>query len=98
MVKNNFVAVDFETAQTPWRKNIFICQIGIVVVENGVITEMISRLVQPPGNKYEKGCVDVHGITPKITKLEPTFDELRKNIEKFFIGTTLVAHNAYDFE
>lgn len=98
MLKNNFVAVDFETAQSVWKKQIFICQVGIVVVENGEIVERISRLVKPPNNKYEKACVDVHRITPQITKHEPTFDVVWQDIEKYFINTMLIAHNAYDFD
>lgn len=98
MIKNNFVAIDFETAQSPWRDLIFICQIGIVVVEDGVITEKISQLVQPPNNRYERSCIEIHGITPRMTKDAPTFDELWPNIEKYFINTTLIAHNAYIFD
>lgn len=98
MVKNNFVAVDFETAQSAWKKQTFICQVGIVVVQNGEIVERVSRLVKPPGNKYEKACSDVHGIIPKTTKHEPSFDVVWADIEKYFVNTILVAHNAYDFD
>ncbi len=98
MIKNNFVAVDFETAQPPNRFPIFICQVGIIVVENGEIVERISLLVQPPNNKYVKSCSDIHGITAKTTKDSDTFDVVWKSIEKYFINTTLIAHNAYDFD
>ena len=97
-MKNNFVAIDFETAQSPWKSQINICQIGIVVVENGEIIERISRFVKPPGNKYDKGAFAIHGITPQMTKNEPTFDIVWRDIEKYFINTVLVAHNAYAFD
>lgn len=65
MKNANFIAVDFETA-TPQRAA---CQIGIVVVKEGVITEKVSHLIQPPNNKYSKNCINVHGITPEMTTI-----------------------------
>ncbi|MEI8087406.1 MAG: hypothetical protein WCG93_14445 [Paludibacter sp.] len=48
-MKNTFTAIDFETAQGyRWS----ICQVGLVRVENGLITSEISFLVQPPNNYY----------------------------------------------
>ena len=41
---DSFIAVDFETATY----NRMACQVGIVVVRNGVITERISNFIQPP--------------------------------------------------
>ena len=43
----SFTAIDFETAQGyRWS----ICQVGLVHVENGIITKEINILVQPPNN------------------------------------------------
>ncbi len=43
-MNNSFTAIDFETAQG---KRWSICQVGLMRVENGVITEQLSLLVQP---------------------------------------------------
>lgn len=98
MIKNNFIAVDFETAQPPWKSFIPICQIGIVVVENGEITEKISYLVKPPNNKYDITTVSIHKISPEMTADKPTFDLVWKQIEKHFLNTVIIAHNAYSFD
>ncbi len=45
----SFTAIDFETAHTQkWS----ICQVGLVRVESGIVSEKISLLVQPPNNFY----------------------------------------------
>lgn len=86
----NFIAVDFETA-TPQRAA---CQIGIVVVKEGKIVDKVSRLIQPPKNKYSDRCIKVHGITPDMTANLPTFDILWNEIKDYFERNFIVAHNA----
>lgn len=86
----NFVAVDFETA-TPDK---MACQIGIVVVKNGRITEKYSRLIQPPKNEYSWHTIKVHHITPEDTGVCDTFDVVWNDISKYFQANTIVAHNA----
>lgn len=91
-----FTAIDFETAQGyRWS----ICQVGLVRVEKGIITEEIEFLVQPPGNYYWDKFIDIHGITPEDTANEPTFDKLWHRIEPYITGQAVVAHNglAFDF-
>lgn len=90
MKNNTFNAVDFETATN----NRMACQVGIVVVENGVITNRISRYIQPPGNIYDDTTINVHHITPDMTKNSPTFDKVWEEIQQYFVGTTIIAHNA----
>ena len=46
---NSFTAIDFETANG---YGYAICQIGLVRIENGIIVNEISILVQPPDNFY----------------------------------------------
>lgn len=46
-MENTFTAIDFETAHGyGWG----ICQVGLVRLENGAITDEIDLLVQPPDN------------------------------------------------
>jgi DNA polymerase-3 subunit epsilon len=87
----NFVAIDVETAQG---KRWSICQIGLAIVENGEITQTISRLVQPPQNEYSEWNIRVHGITPEMTCDAPVFSEVWNEIHPLVHGKRLVAHNA----
>lgn len=87
----NFVAIDVETAQG---KRWSICQIGLAIVENGEITQTISRLVQPPQNEYSEWNVRVHGITPEMTCDAPVFSEVWDEIHPLVHCKRLVAHNA----
>ena len=89
----NFIAIDFETA-TPKRMP---CQIGLVVVKEGVIVKKINELIQPPQNKYSVSCTKVHGITPEHTLNSPTFDILWDKIKSYFDKNFIVAHNI-DFD
>lgn len=85
----NFVAIDFETA-TPTAA----CQIGIAVVRKGEIVEEVCRYIQPPDNKYKKKNIEIHHITPDMTKDAPTFAELWPEIRKYFHCQLIVCHNA----
>lgn len=90
MKNTSFVAIDFETATN----NRMACQIGIVVVDNGQVIERVSKLIQPPYNRYDAGTIAVHHITPDKTENSPTFDVVWNEIQHYFINTKLVAHNA----
>ena len=92
----NFTAIDFETAQGHrWS----ICQVGLVKVENGIITDELNLLVQPPNNYYWDRFIDIHGITPSKTANAPTFDKIWHKVEQYIKDQTVVAHNglAFDF-
>ena len=90
-----FTAIDFETAQGyRWS----ICQVGLVRVENGIITKEINLLVQPPGNYYWERFTDIHGITPKDTLQSPTFDKIWHQVEPYIKNQLVVAHNGFSFD
>lgn len=90
MTDKSFIAVDFETATS----SKMICQIGITIVKNGIIEDTISRLVQPPHNKYDRATIAIHHITPEKTASEQTFDKVWDEIGHYFVGVPIVAHNA----
>ena len=91
----SFVALDFETAQGyRWS----ICQVGLVRVKNGIITDEINFLIQPPKNYYWQQFIDIHGITPTMTKDALTFDKIWHKIEPFIKGQAVVAHNGLSFD
>lgn len=85
-----FTAVDFETATAQYSS---ICQIGLVRIENGIITETVNQLIKPPKNIYSYQNINIHGIQSKDTSSAPTFDEYWDSIKHFFIHQHVVAHN-----
>lgn len=90
----NFTAIDFETATGHPHSA---CAVGIVTVEDGLITEEYHTLIQPPDNEYWYRNVMVHGIKPVQTLNLPTFDDLFPQIRQRLYGRRLVAHNeAFD--
>lgn len=94
-MKGNFTAIDFETAQG---KRWSICQVGLVRVENLVITAQLSILIQPPGNYYWDNFIDIHGITPEQTANAPTFDNVWPHLEPYIKNHDVVAHNGFGFD
>lgn len=90
-----FTAIDFETAHG---KRWSICQVGLVRVENGIIKDQLSFLVQPPNNYYWDNFIDIHGITPEDTANAPTFNVIWKQIESFIKNQNVVAHNGFAFD
>ena len=90
----NFAAIDFETATGHPESA---CAVGIVTVQNGIITDEYYTLIQPPQNEYWYRNIMVHGIKPIETWDKPLFDDLFPEIQKRLFGQTIVAHNeAFD--
>lgn len=87
---NSFIAVDFETATF----NKMACQIGVTIVENGIIKGTAVDYIQPPENRYEMGCIKVHHIQPEQTLDAPTFDIIWYKYKELFENFPIVAHNA----
>lgn len=87
---NSFIAVDFETATF----DKMACQIGVTIVENGIIKGTAVDYIQPPQNRYEMGCIKVHHISPEQTLNAPTFDDIWQNYKELFENYPIVAHNA----
>lgn len=91
----SFTAIDFETAQGyRWS----ICQVGLVRVENGIITKEINLLVKPPDNYYWSRFTDIHGISAKDTINTPTFDQIWSQIAPYIENQNVVAHNGFGFD
>lgn len=89
-----FTAIDFETA-TGYHHSA--CAVGIVTVNEGLITEEYYTLIQPPNNEYNYRNIMVHGIKPSETINKKTFDAVFPEIQKRLFGRTIVAHNeAFD--
>ena len=87
----DFTAIDFETAN---RYPTSACSIGIVVVQDGEITEEFSHLIKPEPYYFNKKFIEIHGITPVMVKDAPSFYDLWGVIGRYFDTEALVAHNA----
>lgn len=90
MKLNDFVAIDFETANQ-YRHSI--CSIGVVVVRDGIIVDKISRLVRPAPNFYTHWTTAIHGLTTDDTDRAPLFPEVWNEIVPYIGDLPLVAHN-----
>lgn len=90
LVKENFVAIDLETA-TSDRSSI--CQIGITEVVDGKPLEPKSWLVQPEGNRYDSMNIWIHGITPEDTQNSPSFPCVWKDVQPYLQNKIVIAHN-----
>lgn len=84
----NFTAIDFETA-TGYHP----CSVGIVTVENGIITDEFVTLIKPPNNEYNPYTIRVHGIYPHDTINAKSFRQVFPEIEKRLKNRLVVAHN-----
>jgi DNA polymerase-3 subunit epsilon len=86
-----FTCFDFETANMSKES---ICQVGIVVVDNGNIIETKSWLVNPH-SFFDPFNIRIHGITAEMVKGCPKFNELWTEIVPYFNDADFViAHNA----
>lgn len=83
-----FTAIDFETAS-----GYHPCSVGIVTVENGVITDEFVTLIKPYNNVYNPYTIRVHGIYPSDTENAKTFLEVYPEIQKRIQNKVVVAHN-----
>ncbi len=90
-----FTAIDFETA-SGYRNSI--CQVGLVRVENGIITKEVNLLAQPPDNYYWSRFTDIHGIAAKDTVNAPTFAQIWHQIAPYIENQNVVAHNGFGFD
>lgn len=90
-----FTAIDFERANNSYRS---VCQVGVCVVEAGVIRRSYELFVRPPRAVcyFLKKPVEIHGITSADVAFAPTFDEVWKRILPDLEGRPLVAHSFKD--
>ena len=86
----NFIAIDFETANS---SRASICEAGICVVRDGSVQETRSWLVRPQGNVYNYWNTKIHGLCRKDTDDAPIFPQVWNKISKYLRNLPLVAHN-----
>ncbi len=87
----NFVALDFETAN---HQRESVCEIGIAIVQDGMLKEQKSWLVRPRDNWFNSMNTRIHGIDAQKVASEPEFDEIWQQVKHYFEDAYIVAHNA----
>ena len=87
-----FNAIDVETAN---QDSASICQIGIVQVKAGRISNCLSTLVNPE-ERFNAFNVRLHGIGPDCVKDSVTLPDLYVQLRRLLEGTVLVSHTSFD--
>ena len=85
----NFIAFDFETSygHIP-------CSIGIVEFNNGKVVQEFYSLIKPIDLKFSPINSRINGIYLEDVEQEREFDEIWKEISRFFDNKNIIAHNA----
>ena len=79
---DNFVAIDFETANG---RRSSVCSIGVVMVRNGEIADSFYSLIHPAPNYYAPFCQEVHGLGYDDTDEAPDFPEVWEQWRRKYI-------------
>lgn len=87
----NYVAVDFETANS---ERSSVCALGIAVVEGEEIVRRASWLIRPPVLYFDPYNTYIHGITEDDVRDKPEFNQFWTTCRRHFEGGVIIAHNA----
>jgi|SRR3989339_146451 len=88
----DFVAIDFETATHEYDSA---CEIGVSIVEDGIVAESFSRLIRPPTRNFNPHNMRLHGISWDLVKDQPDFRQVWDDLmPKLGAAAYFVAHNA----
>ncbi|NIX76381.1 exonuclease domain-containing protein [Microvirga terricola] len=88
----NYLVLDLETANPD---SASICQVGIVLVENGEIAGTLSRLIDPQDH-FDYWNIKVHGIEPEHVAGCPTFPEVLDELSPLLHQRIIVTHGSFD--
>ena len=86
-----FNAIDIETANADRAS---ICQIGIVHVREGVITDHWQSLIDPNA-WFDPLNVSIHGINAKDVKNSPSLSDIRGELDRLS-GSIVISHTSFD--
>lgn len=84
-----YVALDIETANN---ERSSICSIGMVKFEEGKIIDEFYSLINPEVDYFSYMNIEIHGITEADVIGQPTFPEIRGELESFIGNDIMVAH------
>ena len=86
---NGFAVVDVET--TGFGKGDRVIEIGVVLLDHGLrVVDEYETLIDP---ERDLGPTHVHGITPKMISMAPSFGEVAPAIANRIGDRVIVAHN-----
>ncbi len=88
----NFVAIDVETANSDVAS---ICQIGVVVYENGNLHREWKTYVNPE-DTFNPSNVRIHGIDRSVVENAPTFPEVVDTLRWYLDDNIVVCHTHFD--
>ena len=87
--ENGFAVVDVET--TGVGKQDRVIEIAVVLLDRHLrVTDEYETLIDP---QRDLGPTHVHGITPAMISMAPTFEEIASAVAERINGRVLVAHN-----
>lgn len=89
-IKRSYAIVDLEA--TSAASNAKIIQVGIVIVENGVITKTYETDVNPH-QKLDQHIIDLTGLTDERLSQAPDFTQVAREIYELISDKIFVAHN-----
>jgi len=90
---SRIVVVDVETTGLSARLGDRICEIGIVLIENGKISETFETLVNPQRPINSMASM-IHGLQNKDVRHAPPFSHVLPRVLRMLEGAVFVAHNA----
>ena len=88
----NFWAIDVETANADYAS---ICQVGVVRVVDGAMTDEYVTLVDPE-DWFDPWNTALHGITPQDVMNQPTMPTVLEWLRVNLDGAVLVSHMPFD--
>lgn len=89
--KMDFVAIDFETANS---KRNSVCSVAVVGVKDNKMYEMFYSLVKPPEMNFSYYNTQIHGITADDVRSMPTFPQIWDKLKMCLDKKIVLAHNA----
>ncbi|HDF2960442.1 TPA: 3'-5' exoribonuclease [Clostridioides difficile] len=89
--KANFVAIDFETANS---ERSSACSIGYAIVENGEIVKTGEHLIKPEPFYFDGYNTYLHGIDEEMVSNKSNIVETWNELYPYFKEKIIVAHNA----
>ena len=92
LAESPFVAMDFETANR--LSGVSACQIALVRVVDGVVTDELDTLIKPPSEWDHFEFTYLHGIGPDEVRDAPSWPAIADQVRDFVADVPVYAHNA----
>jgi DNA polymerase-3 subunit epsilon len=88
----NYLVLDLETANGDCAS---ICQLGVVIVENGLVVGTAAHFVDPEAG-FDPWNTHIHGIGPEHVRGQPTWPELFTQVAPLLSDRIVVTHGPFD--